>query len=84
MSLVDNITLPTLLELVFFLHSHHTPHLIRVGFLQRPQVLGLGCGVWGVGYKKAMQLRNRGFPPETKPDYVELLWLVGSLTRALE
>ncbi|AOX02737.1 hypothetical protein BJP34_27795 [Moorena producens PAL-8-15-08-1] len=37
--------------------------LIRVGFLQRPQVLGLGCGVWGVGYKKAMQQGNRGFPP---------------------
>ncbi|WP_424097322.1 hypothetical protein [Moorena producens] len=26
----------------------------------------------------------RGFPPETKPDYVEPLWLVGSKTRALE
>ena len=24
---------------------------------------------------------TRGFPPETKPDYVEPLWLVGSKTK---
>ncbi|WP_158517131.1 hypothetical protein [Moorena producens] len=33
---------------------------------QLPQVWGVGCGVWGVGDKKAMEQGNRGFPPRPR------------------
>ncbi|NEO81836.1 hypothetical protein [Moorena sp. SIO4G3] len=36
-------------------------------------------GRWGDGeiFIKRCSAFMRGFPPETKPDYVEPLWLVG-------
>ena len=40
---------------------------------------GVGYWVWGVGCggEESDAVASRGFPPETKPDYVEPLWLVG-------